>query len=97
MTVLSLDILLIALSLYVPMGLAFMVPGQLHVVADSNLAAPDHVTIQGKCALESPHDICKHLTVLFQAVRIERRHDAAPTEVLYPDDDVSDVQALPRP
>lgn len=97
MTVLSLDILLIALSLYVPMGLAFMVPGQLHVVADSNLAAPDHVTIQGERAAEFTHNVCEHLTVLFQAVGIERCHDAAPTEVLYPDDDVSDVQALPRP
>ena len=45
MTVLSLDILLIDLFLYVPMGLAFMVPGQLHAVADSNLSAPDYVTI----------------------------------------------------
>jgi hypothetical protein len=97
MTVLSLDILLIDLFLYVPMGLAFMVPGQLHAVADSNLAAPNHVTIQGERATESPHDVCKHLTVLFQAVGIESRHDAAPTEILYPDDDVSDVQALPGP
>ncbi len=97
MTVLSLDILLIDLSLFVPIGLAVMVPSQLHMVADSNFAAPDHETIQGKRALESPHDVCKHLTVLFQAVGIERRHDAAPTEVLYPDDDVSNVQALPGP
>jgi hypothetical protein len=97
MTVLSLDILLIDLSLYVPMGLAFMVPGQLYAVADSNLSAPDYVTIQGKRALESSHDVCKHLTVLFQAVGIERRHDAASTEVLYPNDDLSDAQALPWP
>jgi hypothetical protein len=38
--------------------LAFTMPGQLYAVADANVAAPDHVTIQGKCALESPHDVC---------------------------------------
>ena len=78
-------------------GRAFMVPDQLNSVSDSNLAAPDHVTIQGKRALESPHDVCKDLTVLFQTIGIECGHDAAPTKVLYPDDDVSDVQALPGP
>ena len=85
------------LILYVPMGFAVMVPGQLHAVADSNLAVPDHVTIQGERAAKFPHDVCEYLTVLFQAVWIKRRHDAAPTEILDPDDDLSDVKALPRP
>jgi len=78
-------------------GLAFTVPNQLDGIADSNLAAPDHVTIQGERAVEFPYDVCEHLTVLFQRVGIERRHDAAPTQVLNPDDDISDAQALPGP
>jgi hypothetical protein len=77
--------------------LAFTVPGELNPVADSNVPAPDHKTIQGECALKSPHNVGEHLTVLFQAIGVKRRHDAAPTEVLYPDDDVSDVQALTWP
>jgi hypothetical protein len=74
-----------------------MVSGQLHGVADSNLAAPDHVTIQGERAPEFPHDVCEHLTILFQAVGIKRRHDAAPTKILDSDDNVSDMQALSGP
>ena len=74
-----------------------MVPGQLDCVADSNVSTPDYITIQGKRAAEFPCDVREYLTVLFQAVWIERRHDAAPAEVLYPDDDASDVQALPGP
>ena len=97
MTVLSLDILLIDLSLYVPMGLAFMVPGQLYAVADANLAAPDHVTIQGERAAEFPHDVCEYLTVLLQGIGVKRRHDAAPTKVLDSDHDLSDTQTLPWP
>jgi hypothetical protein len=74
-----------------------MVSSQLHVVADSNLTAANHEAIQGKCALEFPHDVCEYLTILFQAVGIKRCHNAAPTEILYPDDDISDVQTLPGP
>ena len=78
-------------------GLALTVPSQLNCVADSNVSAPDHETIQSERAAESPHDIRKHLTILFQTVRIKRRHDAAPAEILDSDNDVSDVQTLPRP
>ena len=78
-------------------SLALMLWDQLHGISDSNLASPDHVTIQGERTAEFPHDVCEHLAVLFQAVGIERCHDAAPTKVLDPDDDVSDVQALPGP
>jgi hypothetical protein len=84
------------ISLYAD-GLAFTVSSQLDCIADSNFSAPDHVTIQGKRAAKFPYDVCEYLTVLFQAVRIERCHDAAPTEILDPDDDVSDVQTLPGP
>jgi hypothetical protein len=74
-----------------------MVSGQLYGVADSNLAAPDHVTIQGERTPEFPHDVCEHLMILFQAVGIKRRHDAAPTKILDSDDNVSDMQALSGP
>jgi hypothetical protein len=78
-------------------GLALTLPSQLSCVADSNVSAPDHETIQSERAAESPHDIRQHLTILFQTVRIKRRHDAAPAEILDSDDDLSDVQALPGP
>ena len=77
--------------------LAFTMPGQFDSVADLNVSAPDHETIQGERALESPHDVCQHLAVLFQAVGIERRHDATPAEILDSDNHASDVQALPGP
>lgn len=71
--------------------------GQFDAVADTDFPVSNHVTIQGKRAAEFPHDVCEYLTVLFQAIGIERRHDAAPTEVLDSDDHASDVQTLPGP
>lgn len=67
------------------------------MVAAPNLTAPNHETIQGERAAKSVHDVGQHLPILFQAIWIKRRHDAATTEVLDSDDDVSDVQTLPRP
>jgi hypothetical protein len=74
-----------------------MFRGQFYGISDSNLATPNHVTIQGERAVEFPRDVLEHLTVLFQAVGVKRRHDATPTEILYPNDDVSDAQALAWP
>jgi len=74
-----------------------MLRNQFCGISNSNLATPDHVTIQGERAAEFVRDILEHLTVLFQAVRVKCRHDATPTEILYSNDDVPDAQALAWP
>src|SRR6185295_12693392 len=67
-----------------------MLRNQFCGISNSNLATPDHVTIQGERAAEFVRDILEHLTVLFQAVRVKCRHDATPTEILYSTDDAPD-------
>jgi hypothetical protein len=66
-------------------------------ISNSNLATPDHVTIQGERPAEFPRDTLEYLTVLFQGVWVKCRHDTTPTKILYPNDDIPDTQALAWP
>ena len=74
-----------------------MFGNQFHGISGLNLPTPDHITIQREHAAKFPHNVGEYLTVLFQTIWVKRRHDATPTEILYPNDDVPDAQALPWP
>lgn len=70
---------------------------QFHGVTNAEFAALNHVAVQGKLAVEFPHDFLKHATVLLLIGGIKRGHYAAHTEVLNPDNDLPDAQALAGP
>jgi len=79
-------------------NLIFMLRDQLDGIADLYLASLDHVTIQREHPIKFLHDVREHLTILLQAVRVKRRHDATPTKVLDPDEDASsNAQTLTGP
>src|SRR5882724_10843174 len=63
--------------------------------AESSTA--DDEAVEGKLAVEFPHDFFQHTVILFQSVGIEGRHDTAATQILDANAHLSAFETPPRP
>src|SRR5262245_24044489 len=65
---------------------------ELDALAEGEFAALNHETVERQAALETPDDVAKHVWILLQRVRIERRHHAAAAKAPDADHHVADAQ-----
>jgi hypothetical protein len=70
---------------------------QFDSVSDSNLAALNHMTIQGQLSLELLNDPAQESAVLVEGIGVERSHHTAPTKDSYSDQDSSNSKHMTRP
>ena len=75
----------------------FMIAEQLNGIAQMDLTAVNHVTIQRQFAIEFLDDLLEYTVILLQRVGVKGGHDTATAQILHANQNCSDAQAFARP